>query len=318
MKPQDVRRVAVIGSGTMGAGIGLCFAHGGREVILYDPNPEQIDRALTRLAQSQALLIQEGVISAPEAEAARGRVERSIDLTQSVAEADFIIEAAPEVLDLKAQLFKEMAEASAAEAILTTNTSGLSVTAIAAACRHPERVAGMHWFNPAELTPLVEVIRGERTSDQTMDLICEVAKELGKVPVKIQKELSGFASNRLQMALLREALALVAAGVMTVEDVDEALKNGIGFRHAWLGPFETADLGGLDVFHRVSEYLFKDLATDVGPPAFFSRLVEEGKLGLKTGQGFHTYDPHARAEIIRRRDLFFIRQMKLLKEMEKS
>ncbi len=176
----------------------------------------------------------------------------------------------------------------------------------------------MHWANPAEIVPLVEVIRGEETADSTVDVIYRMAETLEKVPVVVNKDIPGFASNRLQFAVLREALHLVEAGVVSARDVDRTLKCGVGFRYPWLGPLETADLGGLDVFHSVAQYLFKDLSTMSAPPEFFDQLVGEGKLGIKTGQGFYDYREASREEILRKRDLYFIRQLKLIREIQKG
>lgn len=312
---EDLQRVAMIGAGTMGAGMGICFAQAGYDVALYSRTPESLDRARARIDSSQTLFVQEGLLSAEEAETALGRITMSTKLEECVQDAQFVLESVPEALVLKQELFRRIETICPANTILTTNTSGLSITAIASACAHPERVGGMHWANPPEIVPLVEVIRGEQTSDNTVDLIYRVTERLGKVPVLIQKEVPGFASNRLQYALLREAAHLVAEGVVSVEDVDRTLKNGVGFRYPWLGPLETADLGGLDVFHNVGQYLFPALNSTPEMPKVLAQLVSEGKFGIKSGEGFYLYAPEDREEILRRRDLFFVRQLKTLREM---
>jgi 3-hydroxybutyryl-CoA dehydrogenase len=148
-----------------------------------------------------------------------------------------------------------------------------------------------------------------------MDLVYQITKRLKKEPVRVQKDIPGFASNRLQYAILREALYLVETGVLSPEDVDRTLKNGVGFRYPWLGPLETVDLGGLDVFHTIAQYLFKELSTMQTSPEFFDRLAADGKYGIKAGEGFYRYEPDARDEILRKRDLYFIRQLKLLGEI---
>jgi 3-hydroxybutyryl-CoA dehydrogenase len=318
MKFEDVQRVAMIGAGTMGAGMAMCYAQAGYEVALYDVKAEQLAWALERIANSQAVFVEEGLISAEKAEAARARISTSADLARALDGVQFVLEAAPERLDLKQKLFRDMEALCPADTILATNTSGLSITAIASACRHPERVGGQHWANPAEIVPLVEVIRGERTSDETMDIIYRVTDRLGKVPVMVQKDVPGFASNRLQFAVLREALHLVAEGIVSAEDVDRTLKNGVGFRYPWLGPLETADLGGLDTFHSVAQYLLPALSAMQTTPQFFDRLIEAGKLGIKTGQGFYDYTGADRDEILRKRDLYFIRQLKLIRAIRGS
>ncbi len=318
MKFEEVERMAMVGAGTMGAGMAMCYAQAGYEVSLYSQSPEGLDRALSRIEKSQAVFVEEGLVSAEEAEAAQGRISTTTRLEEALAGVQFVLESVPEDLDLKQTLFREMESFCAADTILTTNTSGLSITAIASACQHPERVGGQHWANPAEIVPLVEVIRGEQTSDNTVDIIYRVTEKLGKMPVRVQKDVPGFASNRLQYAVLREALYLVEAGVLTPEDVDRTLKNGVGFRYPWLGPLETVDLGGLDVFYTISDYLFKELSTMQAPPEFFGQLAAEGKYGIKTGEGFYRYEPDARDEILRKRDLYFIRQLKLLREIREA
>lgn len=313
---EDVQQVAMIGAGTMGAGIGMCFAQAGYQVNLYSVTAERLDRALARIRNSQQLFIEEGLISAEEAQAARERIRTTTRLDEALDGVQYVLESVPEKLDLKQNLFRQMEGYCPADTILATNTSGLSITAIASVCRYPERVGGMHWANPAEIVPLVEVIRGEQTLDHTVEVIYRITERLGKVPVRVQKDVPGFASNRLQYALLREAFHLVEAGIVSVEDVDRTLKCGVGFRYPWLGPLETADLGGLDVFHSVSQYLFPALSTAQSPPEFLNRLIAEGKLGIKTGEGFYRYEEGKRDEILRKRDLYFIRQWKLIRQVQ--
>jgi 3-hydroxybutyryl-CoA dehydrogenase len=316
MRFEDVKRVAMVGAGTMGAGMGMCYAQAGYEVTLYSRSPEGLDRALARMVKSQDVFVQEGLISPEEAHAAQGRIATTVHLEEALAGVQYVLESVPENLALKQDLFRQMESLCPADTILATNTSGLSITAIASACEHPERVGGQHWANPAEIVPLVEVVRGEQTSDNTVDVIYCITEKLGKAPVVVQKDIPGFASNRLQYAVLREALHLVASGVLSPEDVDRTLKNGVGFRYPWLGPLETVDLGGLDVFHAISQYLFKELSTMQTTPEFFDRLAAEGKYGIKTGEGFYHYAPGDRDEILRKRDLYFIRQLKLIREVQ--
>ncbi len=315
---EDVQQMAMIGAGTMGAGIGMCFAQAGYQVNLYSMTAERLDRALARIRNSQQLFIEEGLISAEEAQAARERIRTTTRLDEALAGVQYVVESVPEKLELKQNLFRQMEDCCSEDTILTTNTSGLSITAIASACRHPERVGGMHWANPAEIVPLVEVIRGEQTSDHTVEVIYRITERLGKVPVRVRKDVPGFASNRLQYAVLREAFHLVEAGIVSPEDVDRTLKCGVGFRYPWLGPLETADLGGLDVFHSVAQYLFPALSTAQSPPEFLDRLIAEGKLGIKTGQGFYRYEEDKRDEILRKRDLYFIRQWKLIRQVQQE
>jgi 3-hydroxybutyryl-CoA dehydrogenase len=318
MKFDDIRNIAMIGSGTMGAGMSWCFAQAGYNVKLYDVNPQQLERACTRIETIQKLFVQEDWISVEAALAARKRIATTTNMEESLTGVQYVLEAAPERLPLKQQLFVKFEECCPVDAILTTNTSGLRITDIASVCQHPERVGGMHWANPPEIVPLVEIIRGERTSDTTVDAIFKVSETLGKMPVVVNKDIPGFVSNRLQYAVLREALHLVETGVVSAQDVDRTLKCGVGFRYPWLGPLETVDLGGVDVFYGISQYLLKELSNMSAPPEFFGKLVQEGKLGIKSGQGFYDYGRVSREEVLRKRDLYFIRQLKLIREVQTS
>jgi 3-hydroxyacyl-CoA dehydrogenase len=199
---EDVKGVAIVGSGTMGAGIGMCFAQAGYDIALTDVKAEALDAALSRIQNSQDVLIKEQIITQESAEAARNRIKVARNLEDALDGAQYVLEATPEVLDLKQSMFNKMESLCASDTILATNTSGLSITKIASVCRHPERVGGMHWVNPPELVPLVEVIRGEKTADETATLIYDIAARLGKMPILVRKDVPGFAMNRLQFAAL--------------------------------------------------------------------------------------------------------------------
>lgn len=318
MNVDEIQKTAIIGAGTMGAGMGLCFAQAGYDVILYDISIKHLDRALKRIDNVQEVLTEEGIIDSSKALMAKGRIAVTTELGKALEDAQFVLEAAPENLELKQQLFKDLEALSGPETILASNTSGLSITEIASVCSQPEKIGGMHWVNPPELVPLVEVIRGKRTSDDTVDLIYDLALKVGKIPVRIHKEVPGIGLNRLQFAVLRESFHMISEGIISAEDLDQIMKYGLGFRYPWIGPFETADLGGLDVFYDISSYLFKELSNAEKPPESFKDLIEMGHLGIKTGRGFYEYAAGARDEILRKRDLYFIRQWKLINEVKKA
>lgn len=318
MTSEEIRQAAVIGAGTMGAGMGLCLALAGREVRLYDIAPAQLDSGLQRIDKALKLFVAEGLTSEEQAGEARNRITTTTQLAEALAGVQFVLEAVPEVLDLKQELFPQIESLVDEETILASNTSGLSITAIASVCRRPERVCGMHWFNPPEIVPLVEVTRGEKTTAQTAELVYKLTEKMGKAPVMVKKEAAGFIGNRMQLALIREALNILAEGVASPEDVDRAVKCSIGFRWSWQGPLETLDLAGLDVGRQVARYLFKDLSNMTEPPEFFERLVDSGRLGVKSGHGFYDYEPDAAEEVVRRRDLYLVRQWRLIQETKKS
>jgi 3-hydroxybutyryl-CoA dehydrogenase len=306
----------MIGSGTMGPGMGLCFAKAGLDVMLHDVRADQLDLALGRVRSSLGTLVQEGIVTDAEAAEALDRIRMTTALEEAVADAQFVLEAVPETLEIKRRIFKDLESLCAPETILASNTSGLSISEIASICKHPGRVAGMHWVNPPELVPLVEVIRGRQTSDETVRLIYALAEKVGKMPVLIQREAAGIGLNRLQFAVMREAFHMVASGIVSPEDLDRIMKYGLGFRYPWIGPFETADLGGLDVFYNISSYLFKELSDAHEPPDYFRDLVQENRLGLKTGRGIYNYEGRSMENILRMRDLYFIRQWKLIQEVQ--
>ncbi len=316
MKVEQIENIAMIGAGTMGSGMSLCVAAAGYNVHLFDISSQQLDKALQRIGSCQNVLIQEGVLEEADAQAARGRIRCFNDLSLAVAEAQFIIEAVPEVLELKRRVFAQIDQACPEDAIRVTNTSGLSVTEITRGCRWPQGTAGMHWVNPPELVPLVEIIRGEQSSDETIQLVYDLAEKLGKMPVFIQKETPGIGLNRLQFAMLREAAAMVESGAVSPQDVDRIMRYGLGFRYPWIGPLQTADLGGLDVFYEISKYLFSSLSDTKKPSVILQDLVEQGHLGVKSGQGFYNYGAGTAAKILRRRDRAFVRQWRLIQEVD--
>lgn len=318
MKIELVRTIAVIGAGTMGAGISLCVAAAGFDVHLYDISNRQLDNARARIRSCQEVLIQEGILSEADAQKSRARIGYHTDMAGAVADAQFIIEAVPEELELKRKVFRQIEQACPDDAIRVTNTSGLSVSEITRESTRPERTAGMHWVNPPELVPLVEIIRGEQSSNETIDLIYRLAEKLGKKPVLIQKEVPGIGLNRLQFALFREAVAMVEDGVVSEEDVDRIMCYGLGFRYPWIGPLKTADLGGLDVFYEISKYLFEHLSDAKTPSPLLADLVSGGHMGVKTGQGFYDYGQDAAARMLARRDRSFVRQYRLMQEIDSA
>ncbi|MDR0491066.1 MAG: 3-hydroxyacyl-CoA dehydrogenase family protein, partial [Oscillospiraceae bacterium] len=193
------------------------------------------------------------------------------------------------------------------DAILTSNTSGLSLTEIAKAVKKPERFCGMHWVNPPHIVPLVEVIKGEKTSDATADAVYENAVSVGKKPIIVKKDVPGFVLNRIQFAILRESMNIVENGIASIEDVDNSLKYGLGMRYAAIGPFETADFGGLDTFYNIASYLFADLSDRKTVNDMLSDLFNSESYGVKSGKGFYDYSNGKDKEAIRRRDKMFIK-----------
>lgn len=287
-----IKTVAVAGAGTMGALIAQTFDAHGYEVTLWNRSTAGLERGRS--------IISENLKAEPEAEQAAARIRMTTD-PECFRSADFVLESIAENLEVKQAFYRQLEPLLKPSCLVSTNTSGLSITALSKAFAAPERFCGMHWINPANLIPLIEVISGEETTSNTADAVYALAEALDKKPIHV-KDVPGFALNRLQFAILREALHMVETGAASIEDVDKAVKYGLGLRYACIGPFETADLGGLDIFCGISEYLFADLADDKEPQELLRRKKVEGKLGLKSGEGFFDYSGDRGAKAVEERN----------------
>jgi 3-hydroxybutyryl-CoA dehydrogenase len=247
-----------------------------------------LQRGLAQIRANQATLLRHGVLTPAAADAALSRLQPTVALSD-LAVAGVICEAIPEQLAVKQELFRALAGICPAQTLMTTTTSGLPISQIATALTHPARFAGMHFANPPQIIPMVEIVRGAETAEATCEVLLALVHRLGKHPVFVQHDVPGFIANRLQFAVLREALHLVETGVASPADIDAAMKHGIGLRWALLGPFEIADIGGLDVFHTIGAYLFQTLSNTAEGSRVLQELVAAGRLGAKSGAGFYTY-----------------------------
>ena len=233
-------------------------------------------------------------------ESALARVETVETLEQSCRDADFVVEAIPENLDLKKDVYAQLDRLCTKETVLASNTSGLSITAMGSATGRPDKVVGAHFWNPPNLIPLVEVVRGEQTSRETLRLTTELMLIIGKKPVLVNKEVPGFIGTRLHQALIREAFYLVEQGIATFEDVDTVVKTSFGRRLPITGPFETCDLGGLDTFLAAAGS-WQDLSNQGAPSKILMEMVEKGRLGAKTGKGLYDWDRESVQKIVKKR-----------------
>jgi 3-hydroxybutyryl-CoA dehydrogenase len=279
-------RIAVIGAGTMGHGIAQVAAAAGHAVALVDTEAERVAAGLERIRSGLAEAVRRGKLAEAEAGAAAARVRGTTSLEEAAAGSALAIEAVPEELGLKARVLATLARHAPADALLASNTSSLSITALQREVPGPERVLGLHFFNPVPAMKLVEVVRGEATAEEVVARGVAFARGLGKEPIVV-RDAPGFASSRLGVALGLEAMRMVEEGVATPRDIDTAME--LGYRHP-MGPLRLTDLVGLDVRLRIAEYLHRELGERFRPPEILRRLVAEGKLGQKSGAGFYTWE----------------------------
>ena len=282
----EIRRVTVVGAGTMGHGIAQVVATAGIEVSLHDVSGELIHKGIEAIRSNLEKGIRKGKVTEEQRDATLSRLDPAAELPPAAARSDAIIEAAPESMELKQELFRRLDAAAPPHALLASNTSSLSIGSLAAATTRPERVVGMHFFNPVHLMPLLEIVRAERTADETVNAALELGRRLGKEPIVV-RDSPGFASSRLGLTLGLEAMRMVEQEVASAEDIDKAM--ALGYGHP-MGPLRLTDLIGLDVRLAIAEHLHRELGSDAfRPPEILRRLVAEGHLGKKTGRGFYEW-----------------------------
>ncbi|WP_421948362.1 3-hydroxybutyryl-CoA dehydrogenase [Phaeodactylibacter xiamenensis] len=281
-----MKNIAVIGAGTMGNGIAHVFAMNGYSVNLIDISEEALDKALATVTKNLDRMLKKERITEEVKQKTLGNLTKQTDLKVGVAEADLVVEAATERVDLKLKIFKDLDEAAPKSAILATNTSSISITKIAAATTRPAQVIGMHFMNPVPVMKLVEVIRGYATSDETTDTVMDLSRKLGKVPVEVN-DYPGFVANRILMPMINEAIISLHEGVAGVEEIDTVMK--LGMAHP-MGPLQLADFIGLDVCLSILNVLFEGFGNPkYAPCPLLVNMVTAGKLGAKSGEGFYTY-----------------------------
>ena len=282
-----LQRTAVVGAGTMGNGIAHVLALHGRPVTLIDVDEEVLASATDTIASNLDRQVRKGHIESEAKSAALDRLSTATDTAEGVEDVDLVVEAVPEEKDIKAEIFGALDAHAPAEAVLASNTSSISITWIAAQTERPEQVIGMHFFNPVPVMTLVEVVRGQRTTDATFDAVAGLAEDLDKNPVEVE-DYPGFVSNRVLMPMINEAIFCVMEGVAEADDIDTVMT--LGMNHP-MGPLTLADFIGLDVCLHILEVLHEELGDDKYRPCpLLRRKVTAGELGRKTGKGFFTYD----------------------------
>jgi 3-hydroxybutyryl-CoA dehydrogenase len=306
-----IQQAAIIGSGVMGHGIAQSYALAGYPIYMYDLKEEFLQKAIESVENNLYLLVNEGLITEEKKKEALANIHITTDLEAAVKESDIITEAIPEVLEMKWDLFAKLEQYAKPEAIIASNTSTLPISRLAEKSSSAHRMIITHFFNPAQLVPLVEIVKHEKTDDSVVELIMELMVKIGKTPILLKKEVPGFIANRLQAAIVREAFHLLKEGVADACDIDTAVTAGPGFRWAFIGPIETTDFGGLDTWKRVMDNLAPELDQSERAPEILNERVEKGNLGTKSGQGIYSYADISVAEKIKKRDENFIHLLKI-------
>lgn len=278
-------KIGILGAGTMGAGIVQIFAQNGFDVVMRDLNEEALNRGFKGIEKAYDKLVAKGKLSEEDKIASLGRIQKTADVN-ALVDCDFIIEAATENMAIKKKIFEELDKVVKPNAILATNTSSLSITEIAAVTNRPDKIIGMHFFNPVPVMKLVEIIKGIATSDETYEVVYKLSTQVGKDPVKVE-EAPGFVVNRILIPMINEAVGILADGVATAEDIDKAMM--LGANHP-IGPLALADLIGNDVNLAIMEVLYDEFKdSKYRPHPYLRKMVRAGRLGRKTGFGFYQY-----------------------------
>lgn len=285
MNINDVKKIAVLGSGAMGHGIAQVCIQAGVAVVMRDIKQEFINNGVAKIKESLDFLVGKGKMAAADMEKAMSLLTTTLDTKEAVADAQIIIEAVPEIMDLKKSVFKEVSDACKPDAILATNTSTMSISEIGSVVKNPERFVGLHFFNPVNRMKLVEVIYGDKTNDATADLMCELSKKIEKIPVKVLKDRPGFIVNRISAPNQALLSAILDEGKVPPQQLDATMKK----MGAKMAPFETADFVGLDVFCHTLDYYAKTLSPQYKPGKYLTDKVAKKELGMKSGKGIYEW-----------------------------
>lgn len=308
---KEIKIVGIGGAGIMGASMAQIFALKGYKTIIYDIADSAIEKGKRLIEVNQEAEVE----SKNETKEESKKVFENISFTtnmEDLKECDILIESIVEKLEIKQEFWENASKTLRPDAILATNTSGLSINKICERVEGKNRFLGMHWFNPAHLITLIEIIRNDETDQKSVETVKNLALEIGKKPVTCKKDVPGFIANRIQFAVLRECMDIIEKDVATIEDVDAVMKYGLGFRYAAFGPFEVADFGGLDTFHHIASYLNKDLCDEKQVQKLIDDHYQKGEYGVKSKKGFYDYSNGKDEEALKRRDEMFMLLAKTL------
>ena len=311
---KEIKEVLVVGAGIMGHGIAQSFAMNELPVSLADVNEELLRRAKNWIADNLNTMAELGEIGRDRIPPTLSRIQFTTALREAATKADFVLEAVNENLDLKKRLFQQFGQWTQPDAILATNSSSFDINDLGAVTDRPERIIGTHWFHPAHITPCVEIIPSDITSQGTIDVASKLMRRIGKAPT-LCKSAPGFVANRIQFAMAAEALAIIEEGLATPEEVDRIIESSIGFRLGAFGPIRIMDQAGLDTYDSVYKYLYGKLKREqFKPPYILKKLLEEGRFGLKSQHGFYEYKQETGETMKRERDRRLFARLRLFRE----
>lgn len=301
-------RTAVIGGGLMGSQITLVLAQGSRETLLVSRTQETLDRAMENIRRYVGDLHRHDLLRGETPEAVLARIRPTTELETAVGSSEFVVESISENLEAKQEVFQRMDAAAPRATVLASNTSGLPITQLGERMVHQDRIAGSHFFQPAHIVPVLEVIRGDRTSDKTMDRTCEIWKRLDRVTLRVNKDGPGFLVNRLQHAIIREAVHLLVTGVADADSIDRAVELGLAPRFTTAGPLKQRDINGLKMHVQVAEHLWKNLGGWEEPLAYLQAMVARGETGLESGKGYYDWSGQDPAAVRSEKDELLLRR----------
>lgn len=283
----EIKKIGVVGAGTMGSGIAQVASQIGCQVVMRDVEERFVEKGMKAIDSFLSKSVEKGKLSQEQKAEILGRIKGTTSM-EDLKDCDFVVEAVIEDMDLKKKVFKELDELLRPEVIIATNTSSMSITEISTATKRADKVCGMHFFNPVPLMRLVEIIRGYFTSDETIKVTTDLAKKMGKITVEVKKDTPGFIVNRIMIPHFIEAIKIVEEGIASIEDVDIAVKNGLNYP---MGPFELMDLTGIDIAYYVANYFYNELNKELKwvAPNLLKTMIKAGRLGRKTGAGWYDY-----------------------------
>ncbi|MDF2609280.1 MAG: hypothetical protein K0R92_754 [Lachnospiraceae bacterium] len=309
--------IAVMGSGVMGHGIAQLYAQNGRKIRLYDVKEEALDHAKAMIDNSLSVMVSKEIITEEQKQQTLENLEFTTNLSEAVKDVEMVVEVVPEIIDLKHKVYEELEAIVSEKTIIASNTSAIPLTELALHAKHPERFLITHFFAPAQLIPLVEIIQMEGITDpELLKNVTEFLTEVGKSPIVLKKEVPGFIANRIQLAILREAFWLIENEVATAKDIDTVMKDSLGFRYVFLGPLEGQDIAGINTTYFVAQKLFPVISDMTEPPKFLKDMIDHNEVGLRTKKGFYEYTDDSAEEAIRRRNDNFLEVFKLRKKQQ--